>query len=139
MSYIKQNVSFKEFMMHEYIYNLSLNSDGLLNVPQITDYDVETKVMTMNNIPQMCVADLYGEDPAALDAGLFAKIREAVRFLYANHIIYPDITGYNFIECGDTLWMIDFEHSDFDTGKENIFVEAFVHSEDYNIWNPWFL
>jgi tRNA A-37 threonylcarbamoyl transferase component Bud32 len=139
MSYIKENVSFKEFMMHEYIYNLSLNSNGVLNVPRITDYDAETKVMTMDNIPQMCVADFYGEDASGIDAALFSKIREAIRFLYINRIVYPDITGYNFIECGDTLWVIDFEHSDFETEEKNIFVEEFVHSNDYNVWNPWFL
>jgi tRNA A-37 threonylcarbamoyl transferase component Bud32 len=138
MSYIKHNVSYKEFMMHEYIYHLSLLSKGILNVPIVNDYDVNTHVMTMENIPHMCVSDFYGEDSADISPYLFTQVREVVRYLYDNHIIYPDITGYNFIECEGKLWIIDFEHSDFKTFQKNIFVEEFVHNEDYNKWNPYF-
>lgn len=138
MSYIKQNVSYKEFMMHEYIYNLSLFSNGILNVPKINDYDVESQTMTMENIPYMCVSDYYGEDSDDITPELFAKIRNVIRFLYDNHIIYPDVTGYNFIEYDDKLWIIDFEHSDFKTQQKNIYVEEFVNSDTYNKWNPWF-
>ena len=138
MSYVKQNVSFKEFMMHDYIYHLSLASNGILNVPQINDYDIETQVMTMENVPHMCVSDFYGEDAENISTELFDQIREVIRFLHANHIIYPDITGYNFIECEGKLWIIDFEHSDFKTHEKNIFVENFVLHDDYCKWNPWF-
>lgn len=138
MSYIKHNVSFKEFMMHEYIYNLSLASNGLLNVPKINDYDVENQIMTMENIPNMCLADFYGDKDCNISAELFDKIREVIRFLYENHIIYPDITAYNFIECEEKLWIIDFEHSDFRSDEKNIFVEEFVGDDEYNKWNPWF-
>ena len=138
MSYVKQYVSFKEFMMHEYIYNLSLTSDGLLNVPKINDYDIEAKVMTMENIPNMCVSDFYGEAASNIDEDLFARIRDVIKYLHKNHIIYPDITGYNFIEFDDKLWIIDFEHSDFKTHVKNTFVERFVSDDTYNKWNPWF-
>ena len=138
MSYVKHNVSYKEFMMHEYIYHLSLSSKGILNVPKVNDYDVNTHVMTMENIPHMCVSDFYGEDSAYIGPYLFTQVREVVRYLYDNHIIYPDITGYNFIECDWKLWIIDFEHSDFKTFQKNIFVEEFVHNENYNKWNPYF-
>ena len=138
MSYIKHNVSFKEFMMHEYIYNLSLASNGLLNVPKINDYDVNNQIMTMENIPHMCVSDFYGEEACDISADLFTKIRTIIRFLYENHIIYPDITGYNFIEYDDKLWIIDFEHSDFKSHVRNIFVDEFVSDDEYNKWNPWF-
>jgi tRNA A-37 threonylcarbamoyl transferase component Bud32 len=138
MSYIKSDVSFKEFMMHEYIYNLSLNSNGILNVPKINEYDVKTQIMTMENIPNMCVSDFYGEAATNIDEELFTKIREVIRFLYDNYIIYPDITGYNFIEYDDKLWIIDFEHSDFKTHQKNVFVEEFVSNEEYYKWNPWF-
>ena len=136
MSYVKQSVSFKEFMMHEYIYNLSLASDGLLHVPKINDYDIETQVMTMENIPNMCVSDFYGEKSADISSDLFARVRDVVKYLHKNHIIYPDITGYNFIECEDKLWIIDFEHSDFKTNNKNTFVERFVNDDKYNKWNP---
>ena len=138
MSYIKHNVSYKEFMMHEYIYNLSLASNGILNVPKINDYDVDNQMMTMENIPHMCVSDYYGEKATDISHDLFDKIREIIRYLYDNHIIYPDITGYNFIEYDEKIWIIDFGHSDFQTNERNVFVEEFVHNEKYNKWNPWF-
>ena len=138
MSYIKENVSYKEFMMHEYIYNLSLCSNGILNVAKINDYDIDSQTMTMENIPHMCVSDYYGEKSSDITPELFAKIREVIRFLYDNHIIYPDVTGYNFIEYDNKLWIIDFEHSDFKTHQKNIYVEEFVEDDTYNKWNPWF-
>ena len=125
-------------MMHEYIYNLSLSSNGILNVPKINDYDIECQTMTMENIPNMSVSDFYGEEAAVISKELFARIRKVIRYLHTNHIIYPDITGYNFIECDDKLWIIDFEHSDFKTHQKNVFVEEFVHNSNYNKWNPWF-
>jgi tRNA A-37 threonylcarbamoyl transferase component Bud32 len=138
MSYIKHNVYFKEFMMHEYIYNLSIASNGILNVPKILDYDVLNKIMTMENIPHMCVADFYGDQESDISTDLFDEIRKVIRFLYENHIIYPDITAYNFIEHDGKLWIIDFEHSDFRSDKKNIFVDQFVGDDEYNKWNPWF-
>ena len=138
MSYIKHNVSFKEFMMHEYIYNLSISSNGILNVPKINEYDVENQIMTMENIPNMCVADFYGDKPHNISAGLFEQIRDVIRYLYINHIIYPDITAYNFIEYDDKLWIIDFEHSDFKSHVRDVFVDEFVSDDDCYKWNPWF-
>ena len=138
MTYTKQCVSFKEFAMHDYIYNLSQESNGILNVPKIIDYNTETQTMIMENVPHMCVSDFYGEDAENISTDLFDQIREVIRFLYTNHIIYPDITGYNFIECEGKLWIIDFEHSDFKTNEKNTFVDNFVSHDDYCKWNPWF-
>jgi tRNA A-37 threonylcarbamoyl transferase component Bud32 len=138
MTFVKQNVSVKEFMMHEYIYILSKDSKGVLNVPEIFDYSVETQVMTMGLIPHMCVSDYYGEAAKNIHVDLFDQIREVVRYLYTNHIIYPDITGYNFIECEGKLWIIDFEHADFKTREKDIFVEEFVNDDECCEWNPWF-
>jgi tRNA A-37 threonylcarbamoyl transferase component Bud32 len=125
-------------MMHDYIYNLSQASNGILNVPKIINYDVETNVLTMENIPNMCVSDYYGEKSSDISPELFTAIREVIRYLYDNHIIYPDITGYNFIEHEGKLWIVDFEHSDFESYQRNIFVDEFINNDDYNLWNPWF-
>lgn len=138
MIFVKSYVSFKEFMMHDYIYNLSQASNGILNVPKIINYDVETNVLTMENIPNMCVSDYYGEKSSDISPELFTAIREVIRYLYDNHIIYPDITGYNFIEHEGKLWIVDFEHSDFESYQRNIFVDEFINNDDYNLWNPWF-
>jgi tRNA A-37 threonylcarbamoyl transferase component Bud32 len=90
----------------------------------------------MENIPQMCVSDFYGEKADDISPKLFKRIRAIIRFLHDNHIIYPDITGYNFIECADKLWIIDFEHSDFKTNHRDAFVETFIANPDFNRWNP---
>ena len=138
MSYIKRDVCFKEFMMHDFVHTLSLESGGILNVPKINDYDPKTKVMTMENVPNMCVSDFYGEASDDISPELFARVREIIRYLYDNYIVYPDITGYNFIEYEDKLWIIDFGHCDFKTHERDSFVETFAYDETCNKWNPWF-
>ena len=136
--YVKKGVSYKEFHMHDYIYNLSICSNGILNVPKIIGYDPIKQIMTMEKINYMNVSDFYGEDEANISSDLFSQIRNIITFLYDNHIIYPDITGYNFIEYDNKVWIIDFEHSDFKNNKTNDFVEKFVSRSNYNKWNPLF-
>ena len=153
--YIKKNVSFKEFKMHEYIYQLSKDpiSRGILHVPEIIHYDISEKTLIMEDIGFMNLADFYGEDERHIEPSLFARIREIVKLLYNNHVVYPDITGYNFIEKesinngsinngsinnGNKLWIIDFGHADFKTHAKDSFVERFISDEKYNRWNPWY-
>jgi len=138
--YIKKNVSFKEFKMHEYIYQLSKDpiSRGILNIPKIIHYDIAEKTLVMEDVGFMNLADFYGEDESNIEAPLFARIREIIKFLYNNHVVYPDITGYNFIEKGSKLWLIDFGHADFKTHAKDTFVERFISDEKYNRWNPWY-
>jgi tRNA A-37 threonylcarbamoyl transferase component Bud32 len=136
--FIKKGVFYKEFHMHEYIYKLSKESNGLLNVPKIISYDPVKQIMIMEKINHMNVSDFYGESEENIESTLFTQIRQIICFLYDNHIIYPDITGYNFIEHDNKVWIIDFEHSDFKGAKKNNFVEKFVSYNDYNKWNPWF-
>jgi tRNA A-37 threonylcarbamoyl transferase component Bud32 len=139
MEFVKQNVSYKEFMMHDYIYNLStVLNNGVLNVPKPIHYDVDKKILTMEKIDYMCVSDFYGENEKHISKDLFRTVRSIIRLLYDNHIVYTDITGYNFIEYGGKLWIIDFEHSDFKTHQKDTFVEKFINDETYNRWNPWF-
>ena len=137
-TFVKQHVSYKEFFMHDHIYTLSLSSNGLLNVPKIINYDVNKQEMTMEKINHMNVSDFYGDHESNISAELFTQIHCIISYLYDNHIVYPDITGYNFIECGGKLWIIDFEHSDFHTHKKDTFVEKFIINYDYNKWNPRF-
>ena len=143
--FIKKSVSFKEFKMHEYIYQLSQEtaSKGILHVPKIIHYDIAEQILIMEDIGFMNIADFYGEDELNIDPRLFGRIREIVKLLYNNHIVYPDITGYNFIEKnsisnGTILWIIDFGHADFKTHVKDTFVEQFINDKNYNFWNPWF-
>ena len=145
MSFTKKAVSFKEFKMHEYIYQLSQEpiGKGILHVPRIIHYDIAEKILVMEDIGFMNLADFYGEAESNIEPSLFARIREIIKLLYNNHIVYPDITGYNFIEKnsisnGSILWLIDFGHADFKTLAKDTFVEKFISDEKYNRWNPWY-
>ena len=86
----------------------------------------------------------FGELSKDITDEIFDKIRSIVNKLYQNNIIYPDITGYNFIEYGNKIWIIDFEHALYknynkhDKKKKNYeyFVNQFIYGE--NNWNPEF-
>ena len=127
--YIKQHVSLKEYEMHKHVYAL-----GIVNTPKILAYDRETQFMLMEKVPHMNISDYYGEKETHISAALFKKIRSVIKTLYDNNIVYPDITGYNFIEHDNKLWILDFEHSYFRIHKHTQFVEKFM--KGLNKWNP---
>ena len=80
MAFVKQNVSYKEFMMHEHIYNLSKGiTGGVLNVPKIINYDVDKQILTMEKIDHMCVSDFYGENEKHISKDLFRTVRSIIR------------------------------------------------------------
>ena len=65
----------------------------------------------------------------------FDEIRTIIKALADNHIEYPDITGYNFIEYDKKIWIIDFEHSSiFKKTMKDPFVNKFIFGS--NKWNP---
>ena len=91
----------------------------------------------MVKVGLMNVADFYGEKAEDIGKELFAKIRAIIQTLYEYNILYIDITGYNFIENANTLWIIDFEHASYNPKRKNKFVERFLQGADE--WNPEFL
>jgi tRNA A-37 threonylcarbamoyl transferase component Bud32 len=129
--YTKENVSLKEYKIHNYVYNL-----GIVNVPKIIDYDKKTKVMKMEKVGIMNISDFYGDGAKDISDDLFQRIRSIIKTLYDNNILYIDITGYNFIETDDKLWIIDFEHAKYNPKRKNHFVERFLAGA--NEWNPEF-
>jgi tRNA A-37 threonylcarbamoyl transferase component Bud32 len=130
--YIKQNVSLKEYKIHAYVYNL-----GIVNIPKIIHYNKKTKEMIMTKVGEMNVADFYGADAKDISDELFARIRDIIQTLYNHNILYIDVTGYNFIECGNKLWIIDFEHAKHNPKKKSSYVERFLKGA--NEWNPEFI
>jgi tRNA A-37 threonylcarbamoyl transferase component Bud32 len=130
--YTKENVSLKEYKIHAYVYDL-----GIVNIPKIISYDKNTKQMKMVRVGIMNVSDFYGANAIDISEELFAKVREVIQTLYDNNILYIDITGYNFIESENKLWIIDFEHAKFNAKQKNKFVERFL--EGANEWNPEFI
>ena len=129
--YIKKDVSLKEYEMHKHVHSL-----GIVNTPKILAYDRDTKVMIMEKVNYMNVSDYYGEKETDISPELFKKIRQIIQTLYDNNIVYPDITGYNFIEFDKRIWIIDFEHSNFKPLLQDNFVVKFING--LNKWNPCF-
>ena len=129
--YIKKDVSMKEYEMHKHVHSL-----GIVNTPKILAYDRDTKVMIMEKVNYMNVSDYYGEKETDISPELFKKIRQIIQTLYDNNIVYPDITGYNFIEFDKRIWIIDFEHSNFKPLLKDYFVVKFINGK--NKWNPRF-
>ena len=127
--YIKSNVSPHEYYMHKYVYEL-----GIVNIPKIIAYDHERRVLVIEKIKKMCISDWYGAESNRIAPELFDKIRDIIKKLADNNIEYSDITGYNFIEYNNQIWIIDFEHSKVITSKLNKFVINFING--LNEWNP---
>jgi tRNA A-37 threonylcarbamoyl transferase component Bud32 len=131
--FVKSNVSLTEYKMYKYVYDLDI-----VNIPKFYSYDKKTKTLVTQKIPNITVADNYGEHAKECPKEVYDKIRETIQTLYNNHIEYPDITGYNFIEYQNKIWIIDFEHAKMMTTnnakKCDPFVEQFIYG--FNGWNP---
>jgi hypothetical protein len=130
--YVKKNVSLHEYAMHKYIQELEV-----FNVPKIIAYDIERKILVMEKINHMNVSDFYGEESENVPEKIFNEIRNIIKNLVKYNIEYPDITGYNFIEHDNKIWIIDFEHTRTITGKLNNYVNKFING--LNKWNPDFI
>jgi len=131
--FIKRNVSVKEYEMYKQVSDLDI-----VNIPKIIAYDNERKVLVMEKINNISISDFYGDKIKNISDELFNKIREIIKTLWNNNIVYPDITGYNFIEFDNKIWIIDFEHSNFKHLLTDKFVERIVNDSNYKKWNPRF-
>jgi tRNA A-37 threonylcarbamoyl transferase component Bud32 len=93
--------------------------------------------ITMENLQEMCIADVYGEDPEDIPKKIWDQIRVILRILYFDEgIEYIDITGYNFIEKKGKVYIIDFGDAIY-TKKDreiNWFLSYFLGG--HNGWNP---
>lgn len=131
--YTKENVSLMEYKLHKYVYDLHI-----VNIPKIKSYNKETKQMKMVRVGTMSISDYYGESAENISDELFSKIRNMIQTLYDHDVLYVDITGYNFIENDNKLWIIDFEHASYNyPRKTDEFVEQFL--DGHNSWNPEFM
>jgi tRNA A-37 threonylcarbamoyl transferase component Bud32 len=128
--YTKENVSLMEYKLHKYVYDLHI-----VNIPKIKSYNKETKQMKTVRVGTMSVSDYYGESAENISDELFSKIRNMVQTLYNHDVLYVDITGYNFIENDNKLWIIDFGNATYNyPRKHDNFVEKFL--DGHNGWNP---
>jgi len=80
---------------------------------------------------------MYGESSSKISLDIFDEIRAIIQGLFEHGIIYPDITGYNFIEWDNKIWIFDFGDAYFKKGNnDNTFVNKFLLG--YNGWNSVF-
>ena len=132
--YVKQNVNHREYFMQKYVYQLDI-----VNVPEIIEYNDESKIMVMKKVGKHNLSDQYGENATDVPKELFDQVIKIVRTLVLHNIEYPDLTGYNFVEDSNgKIWIIDFEHSSLMSTKQmnNIHIQNICNG--YKKWNPEF-
>ena len=135
--YEKKNVDQKEYFIHKMAY------DNNIPTPKPISIDNDG-TMKMDLVNGMSVADWYGDTSEGLkrikDEGIMEEIRKIISSLKDLGIIYPDITGYNFIidiDDDKKVYVIDFGDA-FLIKKitRNIdFVDNFISGKSL-IWNP---
>jgi tRNA A-37 threonylcarbamoyl transferase component Bud32 len=128
IEFIKGNVDEHEYALQKYVYNL-----GIVKVPCVHDYNMDTNVMKMEHLNVLNIADMYGEGSIDNDEDLeylYDEIRTIVMKLYQNNVIYVDITPYNFVETTHGVYVIDFEHAKVVGNSEEYFNENIDKSED---------
>jgi len=140
--FTKHDVSRGEYVIYKLLDNMELKF-----IPKFYSYDKESKILRTNKIDGDCVSNIYGENFDDVPENVIKEIRSIVTYLYFNRYVYPDITGYNFIEDKNKkIWIVDFEHcfirSDetqySDEEKEHLeFVKKFC-LENEQSWNPYF-
>lgn len=149
--YIKENVLTREYRIYKYLDNLNLKF-----IPKVFHYNKEQKQLKTQKINGLSISDFYGENFEDIPTNIIEQIRIIITNLYNIGIVYPDITGYNFIEDKNSkIWIIDFEHCFYnneteeedDTKEEDDtikdkedhldFVNRFCFKNE-NSWNPYF-
>lgn len=136
-TFTKTDVTFHEFQMYQYIHSLHLDF-----VPELLSYDERTHTLTMQRIDGMSLSDMFGEKFEDIPENIIEECRIIISSLYDEYVVYPDITGYNFIieKQTEKIWLVDFEHSFFrgfsSFNEHNDFVQQFIRGQ--KTWNPYF-
>ena len=113
--------------------------------PKITDFKLTYNELnkeyigniTMEHLDALCLADIYSDNPKKIPNVIWDKIRQILQILYVEEgIEYIDITGYNFIEKDNKIYIIDFGDAKYTKKIEKInwFLEDFLNG--HNGWNP---
>lgn len=102
--------------------------------PKILDTNFKTYIK-MENLDEMCIADMYGEDFDKMPKDIIDEIYNILMRLYLEcDIEYIDVTPYNFIKKDDKLWIIDF--GDARLVETNWFIKEVMINKKLVRWNP---
>lgn len=105
--------------------------------PKIIDTDYTTYI-EMENINEMCIADMYGEKFEDIPEWILHKIYDIIVHLYLEYdIAYIDVTPYNFIEKDGKIWIIDFGDALYAPQKDEWLKQTFK-DQAVTCWNPEF-
>ena len=94
-------------------------------------------IIVMENLDTMNIADKYGESASNIPKIIWDQIRIIIKILHQEEgIEYIDITGYNFIEKNDKVYIIDFGDAIYSKPlvEINWFLKEFL--DGHNGWNP---
>jgi tRNA A-37 threonylcarbamoyl transferase component Bud32 len=117
---------------NEVILQTRASHKGL--APRIISTDYKTYIK-MEKIPEMCVADKYGENIKNIPKTIISDIYKIIRTLYHEcDIEYVDVTPYNFIECDGRVWVIDF--GDAIPVVKNWYLKELFDNDCILEWNP---
>ena len=90
----------------------------------------------MEDIDEMCLADMYGENIKDIPQHLLEQIYDILVKLYLQASIeYTDITPYNFIEKEGRVYIIDFGDAKLVESRNWFLEEIFKHKLIIG-WNP---
>ena len=130
--WIKENVTIDEYNLYTHIESLNI-----VNIPHIIDYNIENNSLITEKIPNMSISNYYGEKFSDIPIRVAQGIRAIIKKLYDNGVYYNDITGYNFIEWHDEIWIVDVEHASLDKTACEPFIEKLING--HNGWNPLYI
>ncbi len=146
-NYFIKDSNISEFVIYDYIYKLTEDCRDIIHMPKVFNFDNITQKISMEKITHMNISDFYGENWNEVPKWIQLEIKKIIKTLFFKGIIYPDITGYNFIEEDEKIWIIDFEHSfiynlsyDRMSPTQKIhydFLQKFISDENCG-WNPYF-
>lgn len=147
--FTKGCVSVRESKMYQY-----LNTLDLPFIPKFYGYDKKSCILSTRRIHGHCLADKYGDCYDDLPEHVKLKTKEIIIELYKYGVVYPNVTGYNFIEdVNKKIWLVNFKYSfgvnnykqgfeddesDIVDYKEHVlFVKKFCFEHETS-WNPYF-
>ena len=139
--FVKENATAREFACQSFCFEREVPC------PRPLSFDAERGVLRMERVGggaggAMSLSDFYGEEASGVPVEVLERCREILLALAEIGVCYPDITGYNFMQVGSELLIVDFGHATRHASMEEAldhdrFFRAFAEGRQQG-WNPEF-